>query len=264
MNDRISSLQQELAPLREKLFKHPVYSAVQDLQGLRIFMKHHVFAVWDFMSLLKSLQQRLTCTTVPWLPVGAPSTRFFINEIVIGEESDVDHKGDRASHFELYLMAMEQAKCDMQPIQSFISELMNGAAVTVALQQPAIPDAVRKFTGTTFEILGAAHLHTIASAFTFGREDLIPGMFISFVKVLNEQKNNTIGIFQYYLERHIEVDGDHHSHLAFGMMQDLCKDDDRLWQEATLAAKKALEARIALWDAIHEQITQKNKHLTAI
>src|SRR5688500_7535225 len=99
----LERIQNEIEPLRQQIINHKVYSVINDLEDLRIFMQYHVYAVWDFMSLLKSLQINLTCTTIPWFPVGSANNRYLINEIVAGEESDVDSKGERKSHFEMYL-----------------------------------------------------------------------------------------------------------------------------------------------------------------
>ena len=97
----IDNLTNELAPTRERLVYHKLYENLETIEDLKTFMQMHVFAVWDFMSLLKALQQQLTCTTLPWLPTGNPKTRRFINEIVLGEESDEDAKGNPMSHYDL-------------------------------------------------------------------------------------------------------------------------------------------------------------------
>ena len=217
-------------------------------------MQYHVFAVWDFMSLLKSLQRSLTCVDVPWIPRGSADTRYLINEIVIGEESDVDHAGKRTSHFELYLTAMAQSGADTGSINKLVNAVSKGMPVSEALKDSSIPVGAQDFTGNTFDIVNNSATHAQAAVFTFGREDIIPGMFISFVKELNKQTSDKVNIFQYYLERHIEVDGDHHSILACHMTEELCCDNPAYWQEATLAVKSALLARIRLWDAILEDI----------
>eukprot|EP01035_Chromulina_nebulosa_P046120 gene46120-62475_t len=99
MNEQIGRIQKAIEPLRQQVINHKVYSVIKDIEGLNIFMQYHIFAVWDFMSLLKVLQNNLTCTNVPWFPKGDAETRHLINEIVVGEESDVDMDGNRKSHF---------------------------------------------------------------------------------------------------------------------------------------------------------------------
>jgi len=253
-SNRIEQLKTEIEPLRKQLIEHSLYKNIHSVNELAIFMEHHVFAVWDFMSLLKSLQQTLTCTTLPWMPVGNANTRYLINEIVTGEESDVDENGNRVSHFELYLKAMELAGCNAAAITAVFKSLSLGTSVTEALNNPIIPMPVRNFVRYTFEVIATDKDYLQAAVFTFGREDLIPGMFISMVKELNAQLPGKVSTLLYYLERHIEVDGDHHSQLAYQMTADLCGDDDGKWNEATQAVKEALKARISFWDGILEAI----------
>ncbi len=255
MAKRIEQLKVDTKDLRDKLVDHQLYGSITNLKGLQLFMQSHVYAVWDFMSLLKSLQRGLTCVAVPWQPQGSGSTRYLINEIVTGEESDVDDEGVRMSHFELYLKAMQQAGADTQPILAVLNSLGKYATVQDALAVCNTEAAVADFVGATFDVIDTGKLHLMAAVFTFGREDLIPGMFVSFVEELNKQKNGTATVFQYYLERHIEVDGDHHSHLAYEMTDELCGDDEAKWQEATAAVRAALVARIALWDSILKQLS---------
>lgn len=241
-------IEQQIAEVRSRIVEHPLYGQLKSMEDVRQFMEHHVFAVWDFMSLLKGLQQELTCVTIPWVPKGSPDTRFLINEIVAGEESDVDASGKRFSHFELYLKAMEQAGADTSAILQLVSGVQNGASI--APLTTALPASVKGFLDFTFEVIATGKAHIMAAVFTYGREDLIPDMFYSLVKDLNEQFPGKLDIFVYYLERHIEVDGDHHSILAQQMVKELCGDDEVKWAESANFAKKALEWRNELWNGI--------------
>jgi len=250
----ITKLKAEIEPLRQQLTGHDLYKHIRTIDDLHIFMEHHVFAVWDFMSLLKSLQQTLTCVTILWMPVGNANTRYLINEIVLGEESDVDAEGNRTSHFELYLKAMQEAGCAATGINSLFDELTGGKHIDEALIIANIPSAARKFVQHTFEVINTGKAYIQAAVFTFGREDLIPGMFISMVKEISRQLPGKVDTLLYYLERHIEVDGEHHSQLAYQMTAELCGENEAKWVEATQAVKESLTERIALWDGILNEI----------
>jgi len=257
MNHRVSRLQATIEPLRQQIVNHKLYAAIKDIEDLRIFMQYHVYAVWDFMSLLKSLQNNLTCTAVPWFPKGSADTRFLINEIVVGEESDVDLDGNRKSHFELYLDAMQQCGADTGQIEKFTKALMDSGDFNAAYLISGTPEAARNFVDFTFSVIGSNKDYLQAAIFTFGREDLIPGMFVSMVNDIHRNFPDSISVFKYYLERHIEVDGDHHSHLALEMTSQLCGDNELYWQEAEMATVESLQRRIALWDGAYREITAR-------
>ncbi len=260
MQNPIQELQERIAPLRKQIIQHPLYSILKHPDDIRIFMQFHIYAVWDFMSLLKSLQQDLTCTQVPWFPVGDATTRYLINEIVLGEEADVDLQGRRKSHFELYLAAMAECGADSTTFLNFIEHFKSSKQLDFALQASKNPEAAAAFVRSTFQLALSNKTPIKAAVFTFGREDLIPKMFYSLVKDCAANFPNTLSTFNYYLERHIEVDGDHHSQLALQMTQQLCGDDAALWQEATTAVIDSLQMRIQLWDGAYQaiQLQQQN------
>ena len=223
----LETLRTRIEPLRLQIVQHELYTRINTIEAIRVFMQHHVVAVWDFMSLLKSLQRELTCVSNPWLPVGSANTRYLINEIVTGEESDVDQAGNRISHFELYLKAMEQAGANKIPIQELISTLKTGKPVDQALATSSLPDAAKRFAQHTFDLIEKNQPHILAAVFTFGREDLIPDMFLSILNKIEPGSQYSIDLTKYYIERHIEVDGGHHSQLALEMTQELCGNDPR-------------------------------------
>jgi hypothetical protein len=243
----LASLERAIAPNRCGVLAHPVYDALSSLARVRVFMQSHVFAVWDFMSLLKTLQQELTCVNVPWVPVGSVTSRRLINEIVLGEESD-EVGGTYRSHFELYLDSMTQAGADRRPIDAFVAAVCDGASVPEALAGCGAPAAATTFVASTWDIIEHAPLHCQAAAFAFGREDLIPDMFERVVRI--PDPDDMLTVFKDYLIRHIEIDGDLHTPLAMRMLADLCGDDETKWNECVQAAGTALSARADLWTAI--------------
>jgi len=259
LKTNIEKIQREIIPLRDAIVNHPVYTQISTLPDLRIFMGYHVYAVWDFMSLLKALQINLTCVSLPWFPVGSGKTRSLINEIVAGEESDLDNAGSQKSHFELYLDAMVQCGANTNGINVFIDSLKVGHGFNEAYHLAGTPAAARQFVDFTFDVIKTGNPHLQASIFTFGREDLIPNMFTTMVNDLNKAFPDELSIYKYYLDRHIEIDGDHHSQLALDMTTELCGNNEAHWAESLEYTRQALQQRIALWDgALEEIIANKN------
>ena len=245
-------LLRRLAPARAQLAGHDVYSQIRDLGDIRIFMEHHIFAVWDFMSLLKALQQTLTCTEVPWFPKGTTRVRRLINDIVLEEETD-EIDGAPTSHFEFYLSAMKSAGADTGPIESMLAALPN-RGLDGALAACGAPIAAIAFVGKTFEFIRSGKPHVAAAAFTFGREEPIPGMFRTLVSSLEQPEAKRLSKLAIYLDRHIGLDEDHHAPMAVEMLAELCGDDEMRWNEATDVAIAALAARLSLWSAISSEV----------
>lgn len=250
----IAQVQKAIESRREALLHHSTYSKITEIKHLHTFMEHHVYAVWDFMSLLKALQRELTCVEVPWKPVGDADTRHFINEIVLGEECDLNWNGFMQSHYEMYISAMEMAGANVNAIHSFTENISDLSSVFDAIN--ALEDvAVRDFLYFTFKLIEEGKSHKIAAAFTFGREDLIPGMFTGIVEGLKvKEANSGLDAFDYYLKRHIELDGDEHGPLALKLIENLCAGQADRWNEVEETSKQALDLRIALWDCIEAKL----------
>ena len=241
MNPKINILNSNLKKYREEIVNHALYKKLNSVEDIAVMMEHHVYAVWDFMSLLKALQSLLTCTSSPWKPVGDGKIRQLVNSIVLEEESDVDKENNPLSHYEMYIDAMKQCGANTSAIESFVS---NVSATNI----PMVNDGVDAFLKTTFDVIESNETHKIASAFTFGREDLIPDMFTAIVNEYNTENN--LDKFVYYLERHIELDGGEHGPLALELISNLCGDDDDKWREVEETAIACLVARKKLWDSI--------------
>ena len=247
----------DVSDLREKLVTHPLYERIthrNDGLAVQIFMESHIFAVWDFLSLLKALQRRFTCVEVPWYPKGDPALRRFVNEIVLDEESDIGPDGEPTSHYELYRKAMRQAGANSDAIDNFTLAIAFEQDLGQALVESNVPGGAQKFVTTTMEYVRDAPDHVLSAVFAYGREELIPSMFQKVIDRLCDDSPTRWTLFQFYLRRHIEHDADTHAPLARAMVARVCRDDPKRWAEAEQAARFALQARVELWDSILQRI----------
>ena len=254
----IQHINNSIESQKSALLQHSLYNKVKTIEDLHTFLESHVYAVWDFMSLLKALQSQLTCTTTPWFATKNPETRYLINEIVLAEETDLTLDGKRQSHYEMYIEAMEACGADTNKIKIFLSEIQSLQNIFVAIKKSDLHPSIKAFLDFTFRVIEEGKPHEIAAAFTFGREDLIPGMFHAILKNFQEQfPEIDLSKLVYYFERHIELDADEHGPMAMQMITELCEQDPQKWKEVEEVSILALEKRIDLWDAIEEIITMK-------
>jgi hypothetical protein len=222
-----------------------VTNTIQSPEDLRIFMKYHVFAVWDFMSLLKTIQHNVVPSGNLWLPSQGTRSDIarLINEIVLCEESDISPDGKSSiSHFDLYLQAMLEVGADTDPIKTYLKQVAENGNISEC------PEVVREFVESTFDAIRRGP-HCAAASFCYGRETIIPSMFIRLLRQINIS-NTDAPKFHYYLERHIQVDGEDHGPMSENLVNYFCKNDPFLIHEAEQAAIDAITARIKLFDRI--------------
>ncbi|MFD7663967.1 DUF3050 domain-containing protein [Streptomyces sp. NPDC059788] len=243
----LRALRSRIAPARDHVLGHRVHGELTSPCRVAAFQEHHVFAVWVFMSLLKSLQRDLTCTALPWVPQGPPVGRRLINEITLAEESDALEDG-YTSRFELYVDGMRRTGADTEPVESFVALLLDGSTVAKALKDANVPPAAADFTVATWDVVAHAPLHCRAATFAFGRADLIPGMAGRVAGIGGPQER--LATFKDFLVRHTEADGDEQTAMAMRMLVEVCGDDRAKWAQGAETVIEALRARQALWDAV--------------
>ncbi len=236
--------------LRVKLEAHPIYAAVASLDDLRVFMQHHVYSVWDFMSLIKYLQNEVAPARWPWTPAGDASVQRFINELVLEEETDVSLPGrdGHTSHFMLYLDAMREIGADAETPTRFVQKVAT-QGIEAALGSGLAPTPSAVFIRTTFDFLASSKPHAVAAALALGREHVIPSMFRAFLSRMAVTEAQAPS-FHYYLNRHVHLDEDFHAPLSLRLLGALCQGDALKWREAEAAAEAAVNARLLFWDGV--------------
>jgi Protein of unknown function (DUF3050) len=255
-----------LDSLRAALLEHPLYTEVVSVADLRRFMEDHVFAVWDFMSLLKRLQQDMTCTRVPWFPADNARAARLINDIVIGEETDVDPDGSYVSHLDLYLRAMVDIGASTGQFDKFCSLVLVGVPVEVALARIGAPPHVQAFVAHTMALANTGTTEEVLAAFFYGREDIIPEMFRRLLKTLYGAKHNSDRLrhFIYYIDRHIELDGDSHGPMGRELLEDLVAKSPHRNSLALRAACSSIKARIELWNGTLSKLRNSRSGETSV
>lgn len=244
----ITEFIETLKPKLAELENHQLYGHIQSINDLQLFMDRHVYAVFDFMSLTKALQNELAPSGGIWTMPKSNKLARFINEIVLCEESDELPSGEFISHFEMYCRAMAEVKANSDLPLAFI-HYVSEHGLKIALNEFDIPKCSRTFMDSTFATLKAGRIHEIAASFCFGREKCIPIMFQTLLDQMNISEKEA-PTFHYYLKRHIEVDGDSHGPLALNMIEHLCGDDKGKWNEALNAANSSIDNRIQFWDEV--------------
>lgn len=242
----------ELKTLKHDLEHHIVFKSLKNTKDLQYFMSQHVFAVWDFMSLLKRLQKDICCVEVPWTSPKHGNASRLINEIVLGEESDKLPNGNYVSHFDLYLLAMNDVKADTQPVLQFV-ESVKSKGFEASL--PLIPEPARTFVKHTMEIALKGSLAANLGSFFNGRENVIPGMFTTLLKdwQISEQ---SAPMFHYYLVRHIELDGDEHGPAGERLINLVIGENSQDYIELLDVSISSIKSRIQLWDAVLKNLNQ--------
>jgi hypothetical protein len=240
----------QLGALRAELLDHPLYTQVASVADLRRFMEDHVFAVWDFMSLLKRLQQDMTCIKVPWLPADDAKAARLINDIVIGEETDVGPDGSYISHLALYLRAMQGIGASTRQFERFRTLVLVGIPVEISLQKVGASRHVQTFVAHTMALANSGSTEEVLAAFFYGREDIIPEMFRRLLSTLYAAKHDgdRLRHFIYYIDRHIELDGDSHGPKGRELLEDLIANSPEAIERARHAACNSIKARIGLWN----------------
>tara|TARA_Y100000996_G_scaffold138680_1_gene105720 strand:+ start:1252 stop:2025 length:774 start_codon:yes stop_codon:yes gene_type:complete len=237
----------------DKLKKHPLLNSniLKKPNALIILMEHHVFAVWDFMSILKALQNIVCPSGFPWKPnkFTTNGVTRLINEIVLAEESDLIGDDKYLSHFDLYIQAMEEIGANTNYIKILIKTNFNDS---LDFRNLNIPSGSADFLTTTFNLLALKKFHITASLFTYGRETTLPTMFVSLMSQIKETTKTEK--LQLYLERHIDIDSNRHGPLSIQLLDQAIDNDPQKHMEAVDAAIIAIDSRFMLWSSILNKI----------
>jgi hypothetical protein len=258
--DLVKELTNKLLPFTSEIKAHGVYSKITSIAHIRKFMEQHVFAVWDFMCLLKELQRKIVSTSAPWFPPKDGLSANLINSILVEEEGDLTEDGAHyASHFEIYIQAMEKIGANTVYIEKLLNSLKDGINLEEAMILLPIRKGTKDFVLTTFSFFGL-EAHELAAVFVYGREGITSSLFLPLLEQLKNTAfhadNNKLSTLIYYFKRHVELDDGEHFPRAIKMLANLIANDQHKYNEAEKAAVKALTARINFLTDIEESFLE--------
>ena len=251
--DNLESNKKKLNDLRHKISAHPLFKNKLKPKHICKFMESHIFAVWGFMSILKSLQKMITPNNLPWMPNKNTKNGLvnFVNEIILCEESDYIEGIGFISHFEIYLLAMKNMGARNDQLDKLTSRINNKGYNEKYLDSIDATAEVKSFLKHDLEVSMNGTLPEIVGAFTLAREKVIPNMFSYILPAIKETSASKYLIT--YLERHIDIDGDRHGPLSMKLLDTSC--GKKQLSLAYVTAVKSLELRLSVWDKVYEDIS---------
>ncbi len=250
--DNLETNKKKLNDIKHKISAHPLFASKLEPKHICKFMESHIFAVWGFMSILKSLQKIITPDNLPWMPNKNTKNGLvnFVNEIILCEESDYIEGIGFISHFEIYLLAMKNMGAKTDQLDKLIARITDNGYNENYLDDINASVEVKSFLKHDLEVSINGTLPEIIGAFTLGREKVIPNMFSYILPAIKETSTSKYLIT--YLERHIDIDGDRHGPLSMKLLNTSC--DKKQLSLAYATAIKSLELRLLVWDKVYDDI----------
>ena len=264
---RLAAIETRIAPLRKRLRQHRIYESLKSLDDVRRFMEVHVFALWDFMHLVKCLH-RAPSTAEATCP---PKKRFkksagvqsLVDEMVQNYANDLNERGERMATFRMYLDAMEQLGAETKCVASFLGDCGDcgdlragdlGPVVGPSLLSCRAPRGAADFTAYTCQVIDSSKDHKVAASLVFGRQSLIVDALLRALGEVERREGTRVDKFRFLLSKYKSLYANNWPALSYQVLVELCGYSDEKWKEAEEAAVGALKARIALWDATHDYL----------
>jgi hypothetical protein len=140
---------------------------------------------------------------------------------------------------------MRDIGASTRQFEKFRSLVLVGIPVEVALARIGAPPHVQAFVAHTMALANSGSTEEVLAAFFYGREDIIPEMFGRLLNTLYRAKHNNDRVrnFIYYIDRHIELDGDSHGPMGRELLEDLLANSPNRVEQARRAACSSIDAR---------------------
>ena len=145
---------------------------------------------------------------------------------------------------------MREVGADTARAETFL-EAVAQKGIDQALDETALPPSIDQFIRHTFNVIRSNKPWIICAAFAYGRESIIPDMFQR-LRQSEAMQSVNCPAFDYYLARHVEVDGGvkdspGHGELALQLLDRLCEGIADRCAEGERAGVEALRMRSEFW-----------------
>lgn len=254
---QIALLKRKVIEEEKRLLNHPLYENLNTIENIKVFMKNHIFAVWDFLILAKRVQRIVSPTSNFWKPNQDPKLRRFINEIMISEESDDLGDGIFMSHCDMYIKAMREINASTDDFFKFQNKLTAKNFQSYLDFEKSIPLPAYEFLRVTHAHINSRQPHITIASFAYGREHLVPLMFTEMLRHHMDLPKSAPMFYQYLL-RHIDVDSNTHGPLSQELLNHAINNDIVRHAEVEAVKLETLMTRHFFYDKILEEINPQN------